>query len=200
MKKTINPILIFIIVVVSLTLSSAVSIEPVKQGNSALLYQTCNNCTFCNITNVKNPNNISLMSNIPFDKDGTYYTKILSGSNTTVLGTYSYFYYCGNELESQTGKVDFQVTPSGREGNDNMVFIIILLVFIYVITFVSFFGKNIPLSIMTGAFMSYFGVWIIQNGIVIYRDNLTIGFGYITMAIGAIISLYAAIEWIEEIF
>jgi len=47
-------------------------------------------------------------------------------------------------------------------------------------------------------FMTFFGVWIVRNGIVIYRDNLTNYFGYVTIAIGAVIALWAAIEWIEE--
>jgi len=46
--------------------------------------------------------------------------------------------------------------------------------------------------------MSFFGVWIVQNGIVIYRDNLTNYFGYVTIGIGAIVSLMAILGWIDE--
>ena len=184
----------------SLGLDGSVSINPIKQGNSAMLYQTCNNCTFCNITNVMNPSNNNLIPNTAFTQYGTRYEYLLSGGNTTTLGDYSYSYYCGNSDDSETGVIYFKVTPSGRDGNNNIALVLILIVIIYVITFVSFFGKNIPLSILSGMFMSFFGVWIVKNGIVIYRDSLTNYFGYITLAIGAIISLWAVIEWIEDIF
>jgi len=200
MKKTILTIYIISIFIICITLVHAVSIDAVKQGDDALLYQTCNNCTFCNITKIINPNNNSILSNVEFNQDDTYYSLLLLGGNTTTLGKYSYFYHCGNSDESKTGKIDFQVTPSGREGNDNIVLIIIFVVVIYVITFLCFFGRNVPLSILSGMFMSFFGVWIIRNGVVIYRDNLTNYFGYVTIAIGSIIALWAAIEWIEETF
>ncbi len=182
----------------SLTLVSAIEIERGIQGQDKLLYQTCNNCTFCNFTNIIGPNNDTILSNIEPTQDGTYYSFILDGGNTTRLGWYSYFYYCGNDVDSQTGKIDFEITPSGRGGNDNIAFYIIVIVMIYAVTFLSFFGKNIPLSILTGMLMTFFGVWIIRNGIVIYRDNLTNYFGYVTIVIGALIALLATLALIDE--
>ena len=200
MKTSIKLCLILVSLTLFISLVSSVEIEPIKQGENALLYQTCNNCTFCNITNIINPNNVSILSNTEFDQDGTYYSKVLLGGNTTTLGKYSYFYYCGNADETEAGKIDFNVTPSGRDGNNNIVLVIILVLIIYVVTFLCFFGRNVPLSILSGMFMTFFGIWIIQNGIVIYRDNLTNYFGYVTIAIGSIIALWAVVEWIEEIF
>jgi len=196
MNKTIN--ICLLLLVISMSLVSSISIEPIKQGDDATLYQTCNNCTFCNITKITNPNNRSIISNVEFVQDGTRYDYLLDGGNTTTLGDYSYSYYCGNDDDSETGVIYFEVTPSGRNGTDNIALVIILIVMIYVITFVSFFGRNIPLSILSGMFMSFFGVWIVQNGIVIYRDNLTNYFGYVTIGIGAIVSLMAILGWIDE--
>ena len=184
----------------SLTLVQAIEIEPATQGQDKLLYQTCNNCTYCNITSVTNEDGEVLLSNVEFDQDGTYYSFILGAGNTTTLGKYSYFYNCGNAIDSITGKIDFKVTPSGRDGNENIALFIILIVMIYAVTLLSFFGRNVPLSILTGMMMTSFGVWIIRNGIVIYRDNLTNYFGYVTLGIGAMIALIAVIEWIQETF
>ena len=198
--KTKNLNLILLTLVLSLTLVQAIEIEPATQGQDKLLYQTCNNCTYCNITSARNEVGNLLISNVAFDEDGTDYSFILDGGNTTTLGTYTYCYDCGNLANSETGCIDFKVTPSGRDGNENIAFVIILIVMIYTVTLLSFFGKNIPLSAMTGMLMSFFGVWIVRNGIVIYRDNLTNYFGYITIAVGAIISLTALIEWIQDTF
>jgi len=199
--KTTNLIIVFLIAVMfSLTLVSAIEIDPVKQGDGVELYQTCNNCTYCNFTRISSTNNRTLLSNIEPTQDGTYYYYWLSGGNTTILGDYKYCYDCGNTEDSATGCIDFKVTPSGRNGNDNIALYIILIVMIYAVTFVSFFGKNIPLSILTGMMMTFFGVWIVRNGIVIYRDNLTNYFGYITLSIGALIAIMAILGWIEETF
>ncbi len=181
----------------SLTLVNAIEIEPGTQGEDKLLYQTCNNCTFCNITSVINEDGEVLLSNTEFNQDGTYYSLILGAGNTTTLGLYSYFYNCGNAVDSQTGKIDFKVTPSGRDGNENIALFVILIVMIYAVTLLSFFGRNIPLSILTGMLMTFFGVYIINNGIVIYRDNLTNYFGYVTIAIGATIAIMSAIALID---
>jgi len=182
----------------SLTLVSAIEIEAGTQGQDKLLYQTCNNCTYCNFTNIIGPGNSTILSNIEPTQDGTYYSYLLDGDNTVELGWYSYFYDCGNSEDSETGKIDFEVTPSGRNGSDNIALYIILILMIYAVTFVSFFGKNVPLSILTGMMMTFFGVWIVRNGIVIYRDNLTNYFGYATLAIGATIALLAIVAWIED--
>ena len=186
--------------ILSLTLVSAIEIEPVKQGEGVELYQTCNNCTYCNFTRISAPDNSTLLSNIEPSQDGTYYYFWLAGGNTTTLGPHKYCYDCGNAEDSQTGCIRFPVTPSGRQGNDNIALYIILIVMIYTVTLLSFFGRNIILSALTGMMMTFFGVWIVRNGIVIYRDNLTNYFGYVTMFIGSIVALTALVEWIQDTF
>ncbi len=198
MKKRNLTLIILINLFMILSLVQALEIEPIKQGDGILLYQTCNNCTYCNFTQVIGPNNNVLLSNIEANKNNTFYSYLMNGGNTTTLGKYKYFYDCGNTVDSQTGKINFNVTPSGRDGNSNIAFVIILIVIIYTVTLVSFFGRNLPLSILTGMFMAFFGIWIIQNGLVIYRDNLTNYFGYVTIFIGALIALWAAIELIQD--
>lgn len=194
--KNITTILLFT-VILSLTLVNAIEIEPGTQGQDKLLYQTCNNCTFCDITSVRNEVGELLLSNVAFDQDGTDYSLNLLGGNTTTLGMYSYCYNCGNSADSVTGCIDFKVTPAGRDGNENIALFVILIFMIYAVTLISFFGRNIPLSVLTGMMMTFFGVYIINNGIVIYRDNLTNYFGYVTIFIGAFIAIISAIAWIE---
>ena len=173
-------------------------IGPIKQDSNVLLYQTCNECTYCNFTKILSPNSDIILSNIQTNKDNTFYSYLLGSGNITTPGQYKYFYDCGNSTNSITGKINFNVTPSGRDGNNNIALVIILIVIIYAVTLISFFGRNLPLSILTGMFMSFFGLWIIRNGIVIYRDNLTNYFGYVTITIGAIIAIWAAIELTQD--
>ena len=205
-NKKINGILLLAVcsLFFSMTLIQATDsqnpiLPPEKQGEDLLLYQTCNNCTSCNFTRLSSPSNDTLLSNMQAIKDGTYYSFNVLGGNSTELGTYTYCYSCGKSVESRVGCVDIPVTPSGRNGSSNIALVILLIIIVYAITFISFFGRNMILSILTGMLMTFFGLWIIRNGLVIYRDNLTNYFGYATMAIGALIALWSILAWIEEL-
>jgi len=130
----------------------------------------------------------------------------VEGGNFTTIGQYSGIVTCGvagvDGYQGWGGFFEwpFYVTTSGRSGISNIALIIILIVTIYAITFISFFGRNVPLTAISGMFMAFFGVWIIQNGLVIYRDTLTNYFGYITIGIGSMLALWAIIEWIGDNF
>ncbi len=114
MSKVINLFSFAFFLILSLNFISAVSIEPVEQGTFAELYQTCNNCTYCNITTVTNPNGTILLSNTEFTNNTpSYFFHILNESNTTSLGSYKYCFDCGNPAQSETGCIDFEVTPDG---------------------------------------------------------------------------------------
>lgn len=179
---------------------SAESIGSYKQAQEMQITNYCSigSCTYMNLTSLELPNGTIIYYNAAMTQN----QQSFNYSYTPIeLGTYT-FGTCGDPegilvCDSDT----FEVTPSGRNGSDNIALVIILIIIIYAVTLTSFFGKNIPLSVLTGMMMSFFGVWIIRNGIVIYRDNLTNYFGYITIAIGAIVAIWAIVEWaMEELF
>ncbi len=193
-------LLIFTILFFNIFVVSAANIDPATQGDTKLIYQTCNNCTYCNISRVTNQDDIVLVSNLPFDKDGTYYSKTLDAGNSSTLGTHTYCYDCGNTVESETGCIDYEVTPTGRDGSSNIVFFVIVIVLVYGITFMGFFySKNIPITILGGMLMIFLGLYMIRNGIIIYRDDLTNYLSYVTTALGFIISSWASLEWFDII-
>ena len=173
-------------------------IGTVKQGECIDLYNYCPTCTYINLTAMQYPDGTLETMNLEMTKNNYNYNYTFC--DTIKTGDYSYT-TCGDK----NGQVDceditFTSTTSGRDGGNNIVLVVILIVVIYAVTLLSFFGKNIPLSILTGMMMSFFGVWIVQNGIVIYRDNLTNYFGYVTIFIGAIVALTALLEWIQDTF
>jgi len=96
------------------------------------LIQTCNNCTYCNLTSIKYPNGTNILTNIEMVQDGTYFNYLLDGGNITTVGTYTYYYDCGNAIESRTGGIDFEVTITGDEtpeGSSYILGAIFLIVF-----------------------------------------------------------------------
>lgn len=88
------------------------------------LVQTCNNCTYCNITSVKYPNGTNILTNKEMNKDGTYYNYVLGGTNITEVGTYTYYYDCGNSVEKATGGIDFKITITGDETPEGTSYIL----------------------------------------------------------------------------
>ena len=111
-------------------------------------------------------------------------------SDTLILGNYNYF--------TSDGFSDyFEITPSGQGGTDNIIFFLFVILLIYGITFIGFFGKNIPITILGGMTLLFLGVYLINNGIIIFRDNITNYISYLTIAIGGITSFWAILEQID---
>ena len=194
MKKLMFSLLLGIFLI---SFASATSIGTFQQNTDVELYQTCNNCTYCNLTSVKQQAT-TLLTNVEMTKSGTYFYYNLNSENTTTIGKYSYCYDCGNNAESRTGCIEFEITPSGNSGTSNLVFIIILITIFYFVGFIGFFGKNTWVSILGGFGMMALGIYIVQIGLIIFRDWFTNAFAYITIGLGAIFSLVAIIEFIQE--
>ena len=115
--------------------------------------------------------------------------------DTPTIGTYVYDYY---DADGNVYVNDFDITASGQSGNSNIVFIVLVIILLYALTLIAFFGKSTPLTILGGMSMVGLGVYILQNGLIIYRDWITEYFGTVTWAVGAILALWALIEWIQD--
>ncbi len=207
-KKTLGvSLLIFSLLIFSFSLTSADlflgystgdSLGTFEQNTDVDLIQTCGNCTYCNFTRIKSPSSLDILSNLEADSDGTYYNHTLNSSQTITLGDYNYCFDCGNDAESETGCIHFEITPSGRSGSSNMVFILIIVILTYAVGFLGFFGKNMPISALGGGAMMALGIYMINEGIVIYRDWITNYFSYLTIGLGAIFALVAIVEFVQD--
>ena len=120
MKKLIICLMLGIFLI-TLASASCPDGEDCITGSSAIalneeieVYQTCNNCTYCNFTKFKYPNKTVFLSNIEATQDETYFYYHLSGGNNSELGEYEYCYDCGNEVEKETSCLHYLVTPNGR--------------------------------------------------------------------------------------
>jgi len=180
-----------------ISLVAAESIGDFKQNEKMQITNYCKvaSCTYMNLTSLTLPNNTILNINTLMTKDGQNFNY----SYTPIeLGTYT-FNTCGNpggELicDSDT----FLVTPSGKSGADNMVFFIVVILLLYGLSITGFLNENAIMAIFGGMALIFLGIYMIQNGIVIYRDNLTNYISYITIGWGAFSSLFAIWkEWLE---
>ena len=121
----------------------------------------------------------------------------LSPGNLSDLGLHSMFIWCNGTFAGDE-RVFYEVTPSGKGGTTNIIFIVFLIVVIYVITLLGFFKEDETITLLGGMFMIFLGAYLLNNGVIIYRDTLTLYFSYFTIALGAIATLVAVVKWIEE--
>jgi len=140
--------------------------------------------------------NLFINSTVLYDE---YWYYKINGGNFSDLGQYDYGIICINEEVNQGGAVvgKFTITPSGQGGTENTIFFIFIIAIIYGITFLGFFGRNIPITIAGGMFMMFLSIYLITNGIIIYRDNLTLYFSYFTLLLGVATSFWAIFEQFE---
>ena len=158
-----------------------------KQGDKVILEQTCTSCSAINASIVLPDGSVN--RSIIFNNLGNSYA--FNFTETNQLGTYTV-------VGSEAWCYYFEITPSGNSGTANTVFFIFVIAILYTITFIGFFGRNIPITTLGGMAMLGLGIYTINNGIIIYRDWLTNYFSYITMAIGFILAIWAIIEWIMD--
>jgi len=181
----------------TLPIVKADSLEPVEQGTDIELFQTCNNCTYCNLTSIRrvSPTSLNLLTNVTMIQYRTEYRFLLSGGNTTIIGDYKYCYDCGNLNERKTGCIDFSVTPSGEK--NVLGFFIIIILLAYGVGFIGFFGKNEWVSIIGGLSMLSLGLYIALVGIDVYRNFMTLSLSYFSIGLGAIFIFVPLLEMIK---
>lgn len=170
-------------------------VGPFQQNKNAILTQVCDNCTYVNITTVQLPRNGGIVTiNSAMTKTGQTYNYTFT--QTSSLGDYIYT-TCGNPdgvLTCQS--VDFLVTPSGSQ--NILGLFILVIVGIYSIAFIGFFGRNIWVSIFGGMAMIILGLFTLNNGIDIFRNTITEVFSWTTIGLGAFFSIYPGMELIRE--
>jgi len=189
MKKQ---ILILIVCMFLITLVSA-NLGTFKQ-NDCVNIRTILNSTEVNISSISYPNGTVLYLNTGMTANGKTFN--YSFCDTLVLGNYIYDYY--DVINDEPYVNDFDISPSGQSGVTNIVFFLFIILMLYGITLIGFFGKNIPMSILGGMSLMGMGIYTINQGLIIYRDWLTNYFSYITIGLGALIAIWAAWEMVNE--
>jgi hypothetical protein len=179
----------------NLTFVSAESIGTFKQGTNINLTNYCRdgNCSGINITSIKYPNGSSEIINQPMIMNGQ--EGFYEWSDTLALGTYFFKTTGSNGI---TDEDSFDITPSGNSGNENIFLYIIILILGYTLNLLGFFNRNSVITSLGGIILVFVGLYMINNGIIIFRDSLTLAISYVTLFWGAGSSLWGIIEEIQD--
>lgn len=196
MKKILLSLSLLFVLAICLQMASAISnLPPVKQGQCTQLIQTCDNCSYVNLTTYQNVNGNILNINKPMQQlapSSFNYT----WCNNTAVGTVIYCASGNPDGLTTTQCTSYDITPNGQ--TNNIWFWILLIGIIYGIGFFGYFGKNEWVSIIGGFGMVALGVYIVNNGIGDYRDTLTLAVSTLTIGLGALFSIHAGVEVIQE--
>lgn len=169
-----------------------------KQGTNIQLLQKCDTCTFNNISSIFYQNGTEIILNEEMTKQGTNYNYTLP--DNTQLGKLIYSTIGDKDGASPPKQqtLCINITPSGNSGVDNIIFYLIAIILLYVLTLLFFFKRIAPLTVLAGMAMVYFGIYMINNGILIFRNDLTNYIAYITSFLGGGLALWALVEWIQD--
>lgn len=193
--KRINLILSIIVFVFMFSFTSAYTM-----GETLTITQGCVNSTYSNISSIfiEEPsqkfilNSETQMVNLG---NGNYQYNL---TDTYTQGVYRVIGHCDIDGIDQQFAPYYQITSSGSSSNSSVAIFMFLIVLVYLIGFIGFFGRNEWISMLGGGLMILLGIFIIQIGMVIYRNDLTNYLSYITIGLGFIFFLLPAIEKIEE--
>ena len=131
------------ILCLSLTFVNATesSIGTFQKDENITLIQLCGDCTYITITSVLSPDFTELISNINMSKDGTEFSYLLDGGNTSDLGTYTVNGVGDLRGNSEIWVYTFDITPNGEELSTTKIIIQVgLLFFLLVFFFFSLIG------------------------------------------------------------
>ena len=135
----VKKVILMFLFLVSITLTSAVTLQPEAIDKDLRIYQECNNCTYCNFTRVIYGGEI-IVKNVSATKDGSHFDFIVGAGNLTERDTLTYCYICGNDVESVTGCNDIPLTYNGHELTVQTavlyIMFIVLLIGLFVFLFI----------------------------------------------------------------
>jgi hypothetical protein len=102
-----------------------------KNGQSARLIQTCDNCTYVNISYITYPNNTMMYSTDQvMTKSGLIYYFDIPDTNLAEFGRYVVCGYGDEGGTTKTWCADFTINTTGRPEPEGIVLVLFLVVFI----------------------------------------------------------------------
>jgi len=145
-KQIIVLIILILAVIGGISLVNGESIGEFQLTEDVQIFQTCNNCTFCDFSRVMGLNDRTLFTNINAIKDENYFYYDIASPNFTNVGKYTYCYTCGNNVKNDTGCLDFTITYTGGDLTLQMVILysisIGFLIFLFIL--VLLFTRTLP--------------------------------------------------------
>ena len=182
------------LIVLPLVNAQVESLGTFKQNTCVNIVQTCANCTFTNIS-ISDSDSTVLLSNTAMTQSGTRYT--YQFCSTSTLGDYTVNGLSDVDGVNTVWAYGFLVTPSGD--STNLIWFIAIALAFAVGLMIFGFNKEDPWTVILGGFILVsLGLYILLNGIDLYRNSTTETIGLIVMLVGGYIGVRSALEVVTE--
>ena len=166
-----------------------------KQHDCISLYQTCDDCTYVNLTSVKYPDGTIETFNLYMTKKNQNFN--FTFCNTTNIGEYTYTVAGDKGGVYSTEVIGFSVSPSGFVGT--LGFYILILVLSAGVIILGFSKDDAPLVILGSLGLYFVGIYTLFYGLDGMKDPVyTWGFGLIVLGIAFYLSVRSAWELIVD--
>ena len=191
-------LIVFVLGLFLIGLASASLLGTYKQWECVTLIQTCDDCSYNNITNVLYPNSSVAVANISMTMEDTFYN--YEFCQTSANGVYLVNGFGDEGGVKTTWYYDFEINPSGDLGKSflqNPVLLILIglgLIFIILgvsikLPAVGFLGSII--LVLGGMYSLIYGFGDVSN---IY----TTGTGVAIIGLGVIFMMSSGYDWISQ--
>ena len=125
-----------------------------EQDTTIQLIQTCNNCTFNNISNILLPNGTIILGEVAMEKDDTFYN--FTFNRTGNLGQHIVNGFGDPDGDITTFEYVFSITPTGQNLDTPQSILVIGLILILIALTVFFFNashktESVPFKVFFGA-------------------------------------------------
>lgn len=101
------------------------------------IQQTCDNCTFVNITSISYPDSTKAVSNVEMTKNSTEFS--YEFCSTSEFGTYLVNYEGDEDGVTSIAKTWFKITSNGREDPSGIVIVVYSILFLGLLAFLIYF-------------------------------------------------------------
>jgi hypothetical protein len=172
----------------------------VFQANREIeLIQTCDNgvtiCAACNITNIRDPNSVIVVSDAPMTKRTSDFNYTFRGATT--LGTYYVTGFCQDAGAIRNWKYTFTVQSSEPAENNTITFLV-LAVFAIILLVIAFVFHNYIFAFLSGLAILGTGVYAMINGFGDITSIYTRIISFVIIGLGMIVTLVSALEFLQE--
>lgn len=151
-SKIIIPIFFFLLIPIITALPECLESEgcigSFPTNSNVTIYQICNNCTYCNFSDVRNDHNNIILRNVAAIQNDTQFNYIIHYGNfsRTEISKYQYDYVCGNDIDKESGTLWFIVSPSGKTlgTGESIVYVFLTVVLFGLISMFFYFILVMP--------------------------------------------------------
>lgn len=173
-----------------------------QQYQPIQLTQTCDNgaaiCDACNISYIKSPASVIIISNVVMSKRVSDFNYTLSAVYTNYLGTYSVAGVCTKGAEVKTWTYNFKVVSTPGAENNTTTFLVLAIAAI-ILLLLAFLLKNHIFSFLSGLLFMGTGVYGMIYGFGSITNVYTQIVSYVIIGLGVIITIISSLEFLSEL-